>query len=360
MPHHATHGSLSGIFLAFLLLGTSASGETSETSRGTSVPSRIYGKYCAPCHGKSGDGQTQAAKGMKPPPIDFTAPESLLSLTRERMLTSVQQGRPGTAMAAWGNILGETEITGVVDYIHEVLMPSSRVKDASLGRRLYASNCSVCHGDKGDVSLWARSGLIPPPRNFTTDESRQILTNERMIFSITYGRPETAMPPWGGRLNKKEIDAIVAYVRTTFLFPLGEPDAIHAGETATPGEHVHEHHTRNDMHEPMPNGLNGDPVQGKQFFDHQCADCHGIEGDGRGRRSDFISPKPRNLTHPASQHKYNRPHLFHVIANGEKGTEMSAWHWVMSNQEIANVAEYVFQKFIAPGLEDAGLTRFHP
>jgi mono/diheme cytochrome c family protein len=47
--------------------------------------------------------------------------------------------------------------------------------------------------------------------------------------------------------------------------------------------------------------------------------------------------------------------LFATISQGKLGTEMPAWNKVLNQQEIANVAEFVFQKYIQPGSE-AGKT----
>ncbi|MBF0428489.1 MAG: c-type cytochrome, partial [Magnetococcales bacterium] len=172
----------------------------------------IYQKNCAVCHGKTGNGQTNAGNGMNPPPADFTAPESLVKLTKERMIQSIREGRKGTAMVAWKDLFSEEEIIALTDYIRENLMLSSRDKDSTPGRQIFANNCSVCHGDKGDVATWARSGLDPTPRNFTTEQARQELTRKRMIFSVTYGRAETAMPAWVGRLKPEEIEQVVDYI----------------------------------------------------------------------------------------------------------------------------------------------------
>ena len=70
-------------------------------------------------------------------------------------------------------------------------------------------------------------------------------------------------------------------------------------------------------------------------------------------RAIFINPKPRNFLHEASRHELNRPALFQAIAQGKLGTEMPAWNKVLNEQEIANVAEFVFQRFIRPPKETA-------
>jgi mono/diheme cytochrome c family protein len=54
------------------------------------------------------------------------------------------------------------------------------------------------------------------------------------------------------------------------------------------------------------------------------------------------------LTEPAARAQFNRPALYTAIAEGRLGTEMPAWDKVLTPQEIANVAEFVFQDFIRP------------
>ena len=77
-----------------------------------------------------------------------------------------------------------------------------------------------------------------------------------------------------------------------------------------------------------------------------CTTCHGEVGDGRGPRAYFINPKPRNFTHAAARSVLNRPALFEAISKGRLYSEMSAWDKVLSNQQIADVVEYVFKEFI--------------
>lgn len=101
-----------------------------------------------------------------------------------------------------------------------------------------------------------------------------------------------------------------------------------------------------DMSLPMPLGLAGDPVKGSDFFMENCVPCHGQKGDGDGPRAYFITPPPRNFLLETSRQKLNRPALFEAIMNGRLGTNMPAWGKVLNDQEIANVAEFVFQHFI--------------
>jgi mono/diheme cytochrome c family protein len=86
-----------------------------------------------------------------------------------------------------------------------------------------------------------------------------------------------------------------------------------------------------------------------------CTACHGEDGDGNGPRAYFIFPKPRNFLHPASRARLDRPTLYTAIQKGVAGREMPAWGKVLTNQQIADVTEYVFQTFIRPGALDSEL-----
>ena len=102
-----------------------------------------------------------------------------------------------------------------------------------------------------------------------------------------------------------------------------------------------------DMGAPFPNGLSGDFEQGRQFYMANCSACHGVRGDGRGPRSSFIIPPPRNFLHSESRASLNRPALFEAIVIGKPGTPMPAWGKVLGPQQVADVAEFVFQDFIS-------------
>jgi mono/diheme cytochrome c family protein len=105
---------------------------------------------------------------------------------------------------------------------------------------------------------------------------------------------------------------------------------------------------KTDMSLPLPGGLKGDAAQGGKFYRENCATCHGVKGDGKGPRAYFINPKPRNFLEPTSRAIFNRPTIYAAVSFGKLGTEMPAWKFVLTEQQMANVAEYVFRSFIQP------------
>ncbi|GJL78509.1 MAG: hypothetical protein NPINA01_14980 [Nitrospinaceae bacterium] len=86
-----------------------------------------------------------------------------------------------------------------------------------LGKEIYLKRCKVCHGMNGDGKSFAANALNPPPRNFTSPESKKQLTLKRMIDAATNGRPGTAMMPWKDNLTTGEIRAVVHYIRTKLM-----------------------------------------------------------------------------------------------------------------------------------------------
>ncbi len=227
------------------------------------------------------------------------------------------------------------------------------------GALLYHNYCSVCHGDRGDGRSRAAGALSTLPRDFGSEASKRELTFERIVLAITHGRPGTAMVGWKTQLNDSDIAVLAEHVLTRFVQrdpAAPEPRAVISGTQAHGGREsdVGAPAARLvDMTVPFPNQLKGNLVRGGAFYVANCATCHGAGGDGAGPRAYFIRPKPRNFVEPAARARLNRVVLFQAVSEGRVGTEMPAWKQVASAQQIADVAEYVFQAFIAPRAADS-------
>jgi len=359
----------SRLWLAALLLlcASWAAAPAIAGDRGASpaqqAPATLYHNYCSVCHGDQGDGQSRARGSLNPPPRDFTTPQAMQELTRERMLAAVKGGVPGTAMMGWKTQLNDAQIASVVDYVRDTFMRPSVAADASRGRQIYARTCSVCHGDKGAGSMWASQNLRPAPRDFSSPLARTELTRERMLASVAGGRPGTAMAAYASKLSGEDIAAVVDYIRGSVMHV--DANAAHSGPHAAaaaqpaapnapsaPAAPMPAPLARSDMKLPMPLGLRADAAAGHKFYDANCATCHGVKGDGQGPRAYFINPKPRVFTSAESRALLNRPAIYAAVSAGKRGTEMPAWDKVLSPQEIADVSEYLFRAFIQAGTGD--------
>lgn len=180
----------------------------------------LYGSFCAACHGPGGEGMRYP--GMPAFPA-ITNPDFLALASDEFITQTVQQGRPGRRMPAWGEKEGglrSREIAEVVTYIRR----SGGVKavadrkprrwiqaDATEGRRLFAAYCASCHGKQGE------GGEGPALNN-------QVLlataSDTYLTETIRRGRRGTSM---GGFVSSStvrpglpgpEIESIVAFIRT--------------------------------------------------------------------------------------------------------------------------------------------------
>lgn len=221
--------------------------------------------------------------------------------------------------------------------------------------KIYRESCSVCHGDDGKGAVWGQQSLSTPPRDFTTAISRQELDRERMIASVTYGRPGTPMPGFGSQLNATQVAAIVDYVRARFMAPHV------AAYTRIPSSHTTvtagaEHSPVEYHKQSFPNELQGQFESGRSIYFGNCIECHGSLGDGNGPRAYFIFPKPRNFLDSATQQILNRPRLYAGVRDGVIGKEMPAWRFVLTEQEIADVAEFVYREFIQARASDSATT----
>ncbi len=219
------------------------------------------------------------------------------------------------------------------------------------GAALYHNYCSVCHGDKGNGQSRATGSLSTIPRDFTSAESRRDLSLERIAAVVKHGRPGTAMVAWKSQLSDKDIERVSEYVHARFV--LGQAQAT-STQSAISGTRAHGGReadavstpARVDMTAGLPNGLKGNARRGGVFYLANCATCHGARGDGAGPRAYFINPKPRNFIEPASRDRFNRVALYYAVSEGRLASEMPAWKQVSTPQQMADVAEYVFQTFI--------------
>lgn len=240
---------------------------------------------------------------------------------------------------------------------------------------LYHEYCSVCHGDRGDGNSRAMKSLNPPPRDLT--KAGASLPRDYILHVITEGKPNTAMVGYKSRLNAEQLAALADYVHNDIVNRgaaisagmitgisgtsgttggTGTSAAAGAGTAPVPPIAAPippvkpvSADERADMKAGFPSGLKGDAAKGKDFYVKNCAECHGVKGDGQGPRAYFIRPVPRDFLHERSRLTLNRPAIYAAVFFGRNGTEMPAWSKVLTEQEIANVSEYVFQTFIQSG-----------
>ena len=169
----------------------------------------VFGDNCAPCHGSGGAG----AKGYP----NLNDDDWLWGGSLEQIMQTIQFGaRSGhpkaheNAMLAFGKegVLKKDQIVTVANYVRALSsLPTAPGYDAAAGAKIFAENCTSCHGDngKGNQELGAPD-LTDKIWLFGSDEAT-------LIETITNGRAGV-MPAWVGRLDPSTIKALTVYVHS--------------------------------------------------------------------------------------------------------------------------------------------------
>ena len=89
---------------------------------------------------------------------------------------------------------------------------STASENSDKGKDLYANNCRICHGIKGDGKGQAAISLNPRPTDFTKPGFWKIDTEKKITDSIMKGRG--IMQPVA--LKPDEIKAIIEYMTHAF------------------------------------------------------------------------------------------------------------------------------------------------
>lgn len=178
---------------------------------------------------------------MVPQPRDFTAPGLAQELPRKRMIDSVLNGLPGTAMAGWRTRLSHEQAASVVDYVRNTFMHGASAPVANIrphaggapanasrprgnfaaGKKLYDANCTPCHGVDGDGKGPRAYFIFPKPRDFTSEQVRLALDPAHLFVAVRDGVAGREMPAWGKVLNDQQIADVGAYVYGAFIKPDG-------------------------------------------------------------------------------------------------------------------------------------------
>ncbi|MBM4374686.1 MAG: c-type cytochrome [Deltaproteobacteria bacterium] len=170
----------------------------------------LYDRYCKLCHAEGGKGYASDDANQ------LSNSEFLSSASDGFLMIAIDQGRPGTPMAAYGKRFGgplsHEEEVKLVLYLRSLqtvapvaLDPGPVRGDIDAGAQVFAERCASCHGGRaeGDSAL----SLANPV--FLMSASDGYLRH-----AIRRGRSGTPMPAFEGELAPKAIDDVTAFLRS--------------------------------------------------------------------------------------------------------------------------------------------------
>jgi mono/diheme cytochrome c family protein len=158
---------------------------------------------------------------------------------------------------------------------------------ASLGARVFAERCAVCHGPGGRGNGPAAPSIHPRPRDLTAGELKYRTTpaygppsSADVLRVVRDGLPASAMPYFRDLLGEEEQRAVVAHVRQ--LMGASGPDE--------PPVRV----------APPPAPDQASLRRGEELYERACAACHGADLRGGGLYEDRPGSRvrARDLTAP--------------------------------------------------------------
>jgi mono/diheme cytochrome c family protein len=104
--------------------------------------------------------------------------------------------------------------SGLPEAYRRIDVPQARLglpEARANGRALFAADCVLCHGERGDGHGLRSAGFVKAPANFTDPAWRRGVTPRRVFFAIREGVHGTPMPAWSW-LSTDEAWELVAYL----------------------------------------------------------------------------------------------------------------------------------------------------
>ncbi len=210
--------------------------KTKELTAQEEAGRKVYNKFCVGCHGVNGDGKSEAAKFFRDKPPNFhtavfrwkSTPEGTLP-TDEDLLHVLNWGIPQTPMPSF-KLVPEVQKRAVIAYIKtfsdrwEKEQPGESVyknikrpdyfgtpESVERGKKLFATNCTACHGEKGKGDGPIAATLPVPPTDLTYPVRGAGPKPEDTFRVLTVGLEGSPMPAFN-YLSEQDRWDLVSYI----------------------------------------------------------------------------------------------------------------------------------------------------
>ncbi|MDV4169436.1 cytochrome-c oxidase, cbb3-type subunit III [Rhodovulum sp. FJ3] len=167
----------------------------------------VFKTWCAQCHGAGAAGvQGQGYPNLLDDDWLWGGSIEDIHLTISHGIRNEEDPDARySEMPAFGEILAEEEIAGVVQYVRQISGQEADAALATAGETVFLDNCAACHAEDGTGdrfqgapnltdAIWLYGGSV--------DDITYTVENAR--FGV--------MPSWTSRLSEAEIRAVAAYV----------------------------------------------------------------------------------------------------------------------------------------------------
>jgi mono/diheme cytochrome c family protein len=285
----------SGVWLLVCALAVPAGGSAGAAviPNAQATGAQLYRTHCAPCHGRTGQGDGPDAPMFAEPPRNLR--EGFLDrYTTADLVRRVREGKPlELALDQPALQVRAQNVESLVAYVKQ--LPSRDWTEVEQGRSVYVDRCEECHGPFGKPPATLPPG-VRPPRDLSSGDFQRSVGTAQLIALVRHGRK--GMPALTPRIPQSDGPALAAFVR--LLSP------------------------------------------GFRLYDRNCAVCHGDDGRGQNTLAEELRMPTVSLdstyfrTHDAEQ---VRAAVWHMLA--EQKPAMPHYRWALSEAQAAAIVDYL-------------------
>ncbi len=204
----AQRGPMVGKLAAASLQEIASDPQLLEFARAQGRPA--FAENCAPCHGAGGGGGRGYPNLNDDDWIWGGKLDEIAQTIRHGIRSADANARQGAAMPAFGRdgILKRADIENVANYVRSLAgLPADPKADLVAGKKIFADNCAVCHGEGGK----GKRELGAPD---LTDAIWLYGADRAAIVDAVWNGRGGVMPAWAGRLDDATIKALAIYVHS--------------------------------------------------------------------------------------------------------------------------------------------------
>lgn len=197
----------------------------------------------------------------------------------------------------------------------------SEPPDAESGVAIYGERCANCHGQQGLGDGELAADLPNPPTALASADYLRGAVPSEMFDTITNGRVDQGMPPFGPT-SSNPLDDAQRWDAIAAIYSLG-----------TPLESVN---------------------QGQQVYEENCLACHGAEGLGDGPEAAGLDKTPGDLSSLDYWASRSNQAVFDTLA---AGNQITAHEYDLGDDDLWATVDYI--RTFSYGYTDA-LALFRP
>ncbi len=319
----------------------------------------LYVERCLTCHGCAGNGQGTYAGTLVVTPANFKD-QPIRSMPDDQWYWHVSEGIQGTVMPTWKTTLSVKQRWHVIRYVQQIFAwPHERdpiegrppgsyanltnpvkltVDELERVKSIWTRECLPCHAAAGSGDGAYGDKLEPLPSDFrdkghygTLDNP--IYTDSDYFWRISEGLPWAAMPAWKSQYSTTDRWGLVHYIRVNFTQTEARPERPRPNDQVYPSFYL--------AQKTFPAASF---ARGQRIYINDCANCHGLSGEGEGWDGAYLDVLPADFTYGKAK-ETDPSKLYAMTVFGVQNSAMPSWSEQLPDEQLWDVVTYINKAF---------------